>query len=527
MLASSGDARTAKDAATGAAAAHMAAQQAPSLFPTSETDTCETAAAELPMSEPDKVAAGGKAQNGTAAASPARTLASSLPRRTRKPSERVRSGAIDGDEWDEIDAEPAPKLRKRTSRRSSSTPTMAAADGPVEAGTSAASAAAAASALAVGSMAGSAAGDDILSPRSIAPRSAMRPLVSAGRSRSADAGLLSPGTPQSGAKHHRVLPAFLTKLYDIVESKESDEIIRWSPSGDSFVIVNETALSKDFLPRYFKHSNFSSFVRQLNMYGFRKLKCILGHDWEYGHNSFRRGRADLLSEIKRRYTGSAPTTNPARLGSAASAAASAAAADAGPDAAAVSAAGTPLGVIVSPMVSAQPAPGSGRKRGRASSGQTRPAPAILAAEDLREIHERFEAICTDMGDLIRMHRKTLMAGEQTSETDASRQELNQFRTRLHASEQAVFSILRPVLDSVGRASAASSAEKGAKTPPSRVAAAVSALETVATAPDVKREPGLVTLAPETAGGPPRKESKVEDHALLMLNLSVGHLPDEP
>ena len=62
------------------------------------------------------------------------------------------------------------------------------------------------------------------------------------------------------------VPPFLKKCYDMVEDRNTDSIIRWSDGGDSFVISDITQFSVTLLPTYFKHNNFSSFIRQLNIY---------------------------------------------------------------------------------------------------------------------------------------------------------------------------------------------------------------------------------------------------------------------
>ncbi|ORZ19551.1 HSF-type DNA-binding-domain-containing protein [Absidia repens] len=85
-------------------------------------------------------------------------------------------------------------------------------------------------------------------------------------------------------------------------------LIAWTYSGTSFIVCSITEFSRDVLPKHFKHNNFSSFVRQLNMYGFHKVnKSPRGHRtlaenqiWEFSHSKFLRGRADLLDEIKRK-----------------------------------------------------------------------------------------------------------------------------------------------------------------------------------------------------------------------------------
>lgn len=62
------------------------------------------------------------------------------------------------------------------------------------------------------------------------------------------------------------IPPFLSKTFDLVDDPFLDPVISWGSSGGSFVVWDPVEFARTILPRNFKHSNFSSFVRQLNTY---------------------------------------------------------------------------------------------------------------------------------------------------------------------------------------------------------------------------------------------------------------------
>jgi len=104
-----------------------------------------------------------------------------------------------------------------------------------------------------------------------------------------------------------VQTAFIHKLYNMLEDRSIQHLISWSNTNESFVMSPSNEFSK-VLAQYFKHTNISSFVRQLNMYGFHKVSDVFHSGspdstmWEFrhGNGSFKKGDLVGLREIKRR-----------------------------------------------------------------------------------------------------------------------------------------------------------------------------------------------------------------------------------
>ncbi|XP_072961593.1 heat stress transcription factor B-2a-like [Typha angustifolia] len=101
------------------------------------------------------------------------------------------------------------------------------------------------------------------------------------------------GPPQDAA----VPAAFLTKTYEMVDDPAVDNVISWNEDGSGFVIWQTVEFVRDLLPTNFRHSNFTSFLRQLYTYGFKKVSP---DRWEFANELFRHGQKRLLIDIRRR-----------------------------------------------------------------------------------------------------------------------------------------------------------------------------------------------------------------------------------
>ncbi|OQS00157.1 HSF-type DNA-binding [Thraustotheca clavata] len=108
------------------------------------------------------------------------------------------------------------------------------------------------------------------------------------------------------ARNNMSAALFLQKTYDMIKVCP-EQVAAWTNDGRSFVVNEIKALESTWLPRYFKHNNFTSFARQLKFYGFDKYKKhqqANDHEndsvWEFSHPQFLRDDPDKMVAIRRK-----------------------------------------------------------------------------------------------------------------------------------------------------------------------------------------------------------------------------------
>lgn len=115
--------------------------------------------------------------------------------------------------------------------------------------------------------------------------------------------LLKPELPEDRVAGN--ISPFIAKLYEIVNQPQKPDLVHWSTEhdGKAFVITDPVDFATIILPRFFKHGNYSSFVRQLNIYGFRKIDSKSGA--AFTNEYFIKNAPQLLPHLQRKKSKSA------------------------------------------------------------------------------------------------------------------------------------------------------------------------------------------------------------------------------
>lgn len=98
------------------------------------------------------------------------------------------------------------------------------------------------------------------------------------------------------------IETFPFKLHEMLKKHEFEDMVAWQPHGRCFMIRKVEQFVEDVLPRFFNQSKFRSFQRQLNMYGFRRLRRGVDRGGYY-HELFLKGREDLCRRLIRSRAG--------------------------------------------------------------------------------------------------------------------------------------------------------------------------------------------------------------------------------
>ncbi|KAE8893691.1 hypothetical protein PF005_g5404 [Phytophthora fragariae] len=101
------------------------------------------------------------------------------------------------------------------------------------------------------------------------------------------------------AKPPREVAPFLRSLRRMLET-ESGDILRWTPNGRAFEILDMARMMDEVLPKYFKHRKYTSFQRQLNYFSFKKWTKSKAVVCTFSNDCFLRDRPDLAWRITRK-----------------------------------------------------------------------------------------------------------------------------------------------------------------------------------------------------------------------------------
>lgn len=89
------------------------------------------------------------------------------------------------------------------------------------------------------------------------------------------------------------------KLYDMLCNPEFHYAISWMPHGRSWKVLSKDYFMEEICPRYFAQTRFESFVRQVNGWGFKRMRREGSDRGSYYHEHFLRGYPNMIDHMRR------------------------------------------------------------------------------------------------------------------------------------------------------------------------------------------------------------------------------------
>ena len=106
------------------------------------------------------------------------------------------------------------------------------------------------------------------------------------------------------------IPTFPAKLFAILSRPDLADIISWMPHGRSWKVHKPREFEVKVIPSYFDHAKFSSFIRQANGWGFKRVTTKGTDRNSHYHELFLRGIPHLIKFMKRPVSGMNAVSQP-------------------------------------------------------------------------------------------------------------------------------------------------------------------------------------------------------------------------
>ena len=106
------------------------------------------------------------------------------------------------------------------------------------------------------------------------------------------------------------IPSFPVKMHAILSRSDLSDIVCWLPHGRAWRVLKPREFEVKVIPTYFEHNKFSSFIRQANGWGFRRITAKGPDRNAYYHEQFLRGLPHLCKIMQRPAPNEKPISDP-------------------------------------------------------------------------------------------------------------------------------------------------------------------------------------------------------------------------